>query len=202
VNRGFRIEFNSAIGPYKGGLRFHPSVNLSILKFLGFEQTFKNSLTTLADGRWQGRQRFRPERQERWRSDAFLPEPDDRAVPPHRPQIPTCLRATSAWAVARSATCSASTSACANEFTGVLHRQRAHLGRFLIRPEATGYGCVYFAEEMMKHNKTSFKGKTVAVSGSGNVAQYAIEKATALGCQSGDLLRQRRQHLRPQRHHR
>jgi glutamate dehydrogenase (NADP+) len=180
VNRGFRIEFNSAIGPYKGGLRFHPSVNLSILKFLGFEQTFKNSLTTLPMGGGKGGSDFDPKGKsdlevmrfcqsfmtELWRHigpDTDVPAGDigvgGREIG-FMYGMDKRLR---------------------NEFTGVFTGKGRSWGGSLIRPEATGYGCVYFAEEMMKRNKMSFKGKTVAVSGSGNVAQYAIEKATQFG---------------------
>jgi glutamate dehydrogenase (NADP+) len=180
VNRGYRIQFNSAIGPYKGGCRFHPTVNLSVLKFLGFEQTFKNSLTTLPMGGGKGGSDFDP----KGKSDNEV------------------MRFCQSFATELQRHIGADTDVPAgdigvgarevgymygqdkrlrNEFTGVFTGKGRSWGGSLIRPEATGYGCVYFAEEMMKRNKTSFKGKTVAVSGSGNVAQYAIEKATQLG---------------------
>jgi len=180
VNRGFRIEFNSAIGPYKGGLRFHPSVNLSILKFLGFEQTFKNSLTTLPMGGGKGGSDFDPKGKsdgevmrfcQSLMSELFRHIGPDTDVPAGDIGVGGREIGYMFGQYKR----------LANEFTGVLTGKGISWGGSLIRPEATGYGCVYFAEEMMKHNKTSFKGKTVAVSGSGNVAQYAIEKATALG---------------------
>ncbi len=180
VNRGFRVEFNSAIGPYKGGLRFHPSVNLSILKFLGFEQVFKNSLTTLPMGGGKGGSDFDPKGKsdnevmrfcqsfmtELWRhigADTDVPAGD---IGVGGREIGFMF---------------GQYKRLANEFTGVLTGKGRTWGGSLIRPEATGYGCVYFANEMLKRNKDSFKGKTVAVSGSGNVAQYAIEKATQLG---------------------
>ncbi|MEZ4807315.1 MAG: NADP-specific glutamate dehydrogenase [Flavobacteriales bacterium] len=180
VNRGYRVEFNSAIGPYKGGLRFRDSVNLSILKFLGFEQVFKNSLTTLPMGGGKGGSDFDPKGKtdnevmrfcqsfmtELWRHigpDTDVPAGDigvgGREIGYMFGQYKRL----------------------ANEFTGVLTGKGRTWGGSLIRPEATGYGCVYFAEEMMKRTKVSFKGRIVAVSGSGNVAQYAIEKATQLG---------------------
>ncbi|MBK7085006.1 MAG: NADP-specific glutamate dehydrogenase [Flavobacteriales bacterium] len=180
VNRGFRIEFNSAIGPYKGGLRFHPSVNLSILKFLGFEQTFKNSLTTLPMGGGKGGSDFDPKGKsdgevmrfcQSLMTELFRHIGPDTDVPAGDIGVGGREIGFMFGQYKR----------LANEFTGVLTGKGITWGGSLIRPEATGYGCVYFAEEMMKHNGTSFKGKTVAVSGSGNVAQYAIEKATALG---------------------
>ncbi len=180
VNRGFRVEFNSAIGPYKGGLRFHPSVNLSILKFLGFEQVFKNSLTTLPMGGGKGGSDFDP----KGRSDAevmrfcqsFMSElfrhiGADTDVPAGDIGVGGREIGFLFGQYKR----------LANEFTGVLTGKGITWGGSLIRPEATGYGCVYFAAEMMAEDGQDFKGKTVAVSGSGNVAQYAIEKATQLG---------------------
>lgn len=180
VNRGFRVEFNSAIGPYKGGLRFHPSVNLSILKFLGFEQVFKNSLTTLPMGGGKGGSDFDPkgksdnevmrfcqsfmtELQRHIGADTDVPAGDigvgGREIGYMFGQYKR-LR---------------------NEFTGVLTGKGINWGGSLIRPEATGYGCVYFAEEMFKAQNGTIHGKTVAVSGSGNVAQFAIEKVLHLG---------------------
>jgi glutamate dehydrogenase/leucine dehydrogenase len=180
VNRGFRVEFNSAIGPYKGGLRFHPSVNLSILKFLGFEQVFKNSLTTLPMGGGKGGADFDP----KGKSDnevmsfcqSFMTElcrhiGADTDVPAGDIGVGGREIGYMFGQYKR----------IRNEFTGVLTGKGLNWGGSLIRPEATGYGCVYFAEEMLKHVGDSFNGKTVAVSGSGNVAQFATQKATELG---------------------
>ncbi len=180
VNRGYRVEFNSAIGPYKGGIRFHPSVNLSILKFLGFEQTFKNSLTTLPMGGGKGGSDFDP----KGKSDlevmrfcqSFMAELWRHIGPD------TDVPAGDIGVGAREiGFMYGMDKRLRNEFTGVFTGKGRSWGGSLIRPQATGYGCVYFAEEMMKRNKMSFKGRTVAVSGSGNVAQYAIEKATQFG---------------------
>jgi glutamate dehydrogenase (NADP+) len=180
VNRGYRIQMNSAIGPYKGGIRFHPSVNLSILKFLAFEQTFKNSLTTLPMGGGKGGADFDP----KGKSENEI------------------MRFCQAFMTELSKHIGANTDVPAgdigvggrevgfmfgqykrlrNEFTGVLTGKGISFGGSLIRPEATGYGDVYFAQSMLATKGDSFKGKTVVVSGSGNVAQYAIEKATELG---------------------
>lgn len=180
VNRGYRIQMNSAIGPYKGGIRFHPSVNLSILKFLAFEQTFKNSLTTLPMGGGKGGADFDP----KGKSDNEV------------------MRFCQAFMTELSKHIGADTDVPAgdigvggrevgymfgqykrlrNEFTGVLTGKGISFGGSLIRPEATGYGDVYFAQSMLATKGDSFKGKTVVVSGSGNVAQYAAEKATQLG---------------------
>jgi glutamate dehydrogenase (NADP+) len=180
INRGYRIQMNSAIGPYKGGLRFHPTVNLSILKFLAFEQVFKNSLTTLPMGGGKGGSDFDP----KGKSDNEV------------------MRFCQSMMTELSKHIGADTDVPAgdigvggreigfmygqykrlrNEFTGVLTGKGATWGGSLIRPEATGYGCVYFTEEMLKTKNDSFKGKSVAISGSGNVAQYACEKATQLG---------------------
>ena len=180
VNRGYRVEFNSAIGPYKGGLRFHPSVNLSILKFLGFEQIFKNSLTTLPMGGGKGGSDFDP----KGKSDnevmkfcqSFMTElarhiGADTDVPAGDIGVGGREIGFMFGQYKR----------LRNEFTGVLTGKARNWGGSLIRPEATGYGTVYFAKEMLAHKNDSFKGKTVAVSGSGNVAQYACEKATELG---------------------
>lgn len=179
VNRGYRIQMNSAIGPYKGGLRFHPSVNLSILKFLAFEQTFKNSLTTLPMGGGKGGADFDP----KGKSDNEV------------------MRFCQAFMTELSKHIGADTDVPAgdigvggrevgylfgqykrlrNEFTGVLTGKGISFGGSLIRPEATGYGDVYFAQSMLATRGDSFSGKTVVVSGSGNVAQYAVEKATQL----------------------
>ncbi len=180
VNRGFRIEMNSAIGPYKGGLRFHPSVNLSILKFLAFEQVFKNALTTLPMGGGKGGSDFDPKGKsdnevmafcQSFMSELFRHIGPDTDVPAgdigvggreigYMFGMYKKLR---------------------NEFTGVLTGKGRKWGGSLIRPEATGYGTVYFAEEMLKTRKDSIKSKTVTVSGSGNVAQYAVEKCNEFG---------------------
>jgi glutamate dehydrogenase (NADP+) len=180
VNRGYRIQMNSAIGPYKGGIRFHPTVNLSILKFLAFEQTFKNSLTTLPMGGGKGGSDFDP----KGKSDIEI------------------MKFCQSFMTELSKHIGADTDVPAgdigvggrevgymfgqykrlrNEFTGVLTGKGISFGGSLIRPEATGYGDVYFAQSMLATRNDSFKGKTVVVSGSGNVAQYAIEKATELG---------------------
>ncbi len=180
INKGYRIEFNSAIGPYKGGLRFHPSVNLSILKFLGFEQVFKNSLTTLPMGGGKGGADFDP----KGKSDAEV------------------MRFCQSFMTELSRHIGANTDVPAgdigvggreigfmfgqykrlkNEFTGVLTGKGINWGGSLIRPEATGYGTVYFASEMLSTKSQSFKDKIVAISGSGNVAQFAAEKVIELG---------------------
>ncbi len=180
VNKGFRIEFNSAIGPYKGGLRFHPSVNLSILKFLGFEQVFKNSLTTLPMGGGKGGSDFDP----KGKSDnevmsfcqSFMTELSRHIGPD------TDVPAGDIGVGGREiGFMYGQYKRLRNEFTGVLTGKGINWGGSLIRPEATGYGCVYFAEEMLKTKGESFKGKKVAISGSGNVAQYATEKVIELG---------------------
>jgi glutamate dehydrogenase (NADP+) len=180
VNRGYRIQMNSAIGPYKGGIRFHPSVNLSILKFLAFEQTFKNSLTTLPMGGGKGGADFDP----KGKSDIEI------------------MKFCQSFMTELSKHIGADTDVPAgdigvggrevgymfgqykrlrNEFTGVLTGKGISFGGSLIRPEATGYGDVYFAQSMLATKGDSFAGKTVVVSGSGNVAQYAAQKATELG---------------------
>ena len=180
VNRGFRIEFNSAIGPYKGGLRFHPSVNISILKFLGFEQIFKNSLTTLPMGGGKGGSDFDP----KGKSDnevmrfcqSFMTELQRHIGPD------TDVPAGDIGVGGREiGFMFGQYKRLRNEFTGVLTGKGLKWGGSLIRPEATGYGCVYFAEEMLKTRNETFKGKTCVVSGSGNVAQYTVEKINALG---------------------
>ena len=180
VNRGYRVEFNSAIGPYKGGLRFHPSVNLSILKFLGFEQIFKNSLTTLPLGGGKGVSDFDP----KGKSDnevmkfcqSFMSE-----LPRHI-GADTDVPAGDIGVGGREiGYMFGQYKRIRNEFTGVLTGKGRNWGGSLIRPEATGYGTVYFAKEMLATKNESFQGKTVAISGSGNVAQYACEKATELG---------------------
>jgi glutamate dehydrogenase (NADP+) len=180
VNRGFRIQYNSAIGPYKGGFRFHPTVNLSVLKFLGFEQTFKNSLTTLPMGGAKGGADFDPKGKsdnevmrfcQSFMTEAFRHIGADTDVPAGDIGVGGREIGFLFGQYKR----------LANEFTGVLTGKGRNWGGSLIRPEATGYGTVYFAKEMLATKKDSFKGKTVVVSGSGNVAQYAIEKATQFG---------------------
>ena len=180
VNRGYRVEFNSAIGPYKGGLRFHPSVNLSILKFLGFEQIFKNSLTTLPMGGGKGGYDFDP----KGKSDnevmkfcqSFMSELA-RHIGPDT-DVPAGDIGVGGREIGYMF---GQYKRLRNEFTGVLTGKCRNWGGSLIRPEATGYGTVYFAKEMLATKGESFSGKIVAVSGSGNVAQYACEKATELG---------------------
>jgi glutamate dehydrogenase (NADP+) len=180
VNRGFRVEFNSSIGPYKGGLRFHPSVNLSILKFLGFEQVFKNSLTTLPMGGGKGGSDFDPKGKsdnevmsftQSFMSELFRHIGANTDVPAG--DIGVGGREIGFMF--------GQYKKLRNEFTGVLTGKGMAWGGSLIRPEATGYGTVYFAQHMMESKGDSFKGKTVVISGSGNVAQYATEKATELG---------------------
>ena len=180
VNRGFRVEFNSAIGPYKGGLRFHPSVNLGILKFLGFEQVFKNSLTTLPMGGGKGGSDFDP----KGKSDnevmsfcqSFMTELQ-RHIGPNT-DVPAGDIGVGGREIGFMF---GQYKRLRNEFTGVLTGKALNWGGSLIRQEATGYGTVYFAQEMLKTRGDSFEGKNVAVSGSGNVAQYATEKVNDLG---------------------
>ncbi len=180
VNRGYRIEMNSAIGPYKGGLRFHPSVNLSILKFLAFEQVLKNSLTTLPMGGGKGGSDFDPKGKsdnevmrfcQSFMSELFRHIGPDTDVPAG--DIGVGGREIGYLF--------GQYKKLRNEFTGVLTGKGLSWGGSLIRPEATGYGCVYFVEEMLKTKKESLKGKVCAVSGSGNVAQYTAEKLLQLG---------------------
>ena len=180
INRGFRVEFNSAIGPYKGGLRFHPSVNLSILKFLGFEQVFKNSLTTLPMGGGKGGSDFNP----KGKSDnevmkfcqSFMTELC-RHIGPNT-DVPAGDIGVGGREIGYMF---GQYKRIRNEFTGILTGKGRNWGGSLIRPEATGYGTVYFAKEMLATKGDSFQGKAVAISGSGNVAQYACEKVTELG---------------------
>ena len=180
VNRGYRVQFNSAIGPYKGGIRFSPEVNLSVLKFLGFEQTFKNSLTTLPMGGGKGGSDFDPH----GKSDAevmrfcqsFMTElyrhiGADTDVPAGDKGVGGREVAYMFGQYKR----------IVNQFTGVLTGKGLTFGGSLIRTEATGYGLIYFAQEMLKKVGDSFKGKVCSVSGSGNVAQYAVEKLIQLG---------------------
>jgi len=180
VNRGFRVEFNSAIGPYKGGLRFHPSVNLGILKFLGFEQVFKNALTTLPMGGGKGGSDFDP----KGKSDtevmrftqAFMSELF-RHIGPNT-DVPAGDIGVGGREIGF---LFGQYKKLRNAFEGVLTGKALNWGGSLIRPEATGYGTVYFAEEMLKTRNDSIAGKTVTISGSGNVAQFAAEKVLDLG---------------------
>ena len=180
VNRGYRIEMNSAIGPYKGGLRFHPSVNLSILKFLAFEQIFKNSLTTLPMGGGKGGSDFNP----KGKTDtevmrfcqSFMTELF-RHIGPNR-DIPAGDIGVGSREIGY---LFGQYKRLKNEFTGVLTGKGISWGGSLIRPEATGYGVVYFTQKMLEYQGEGFKGKKVVISGSGNVAQYAAEKVTQLG---------------------
>lgn len=180
INRGFRIQMNSAIGPYKGGLRFHPSVNLSILKFLAFEQVFKNSLTTLPMGGGKGGSDFDP----KGKSDNEVMKFCQSFMTELQKHIGanTDVPAGDIGVGGREiGFMYGQYKRIRDEFTGVLTGKGATWGGSLIRPEATGYGCVYFTDEMLKTKGQSFSGKTVSISGSGNVAQYACEKATQLG---------------------
>ena len=180
VNRGYRVQFNSAIGPYKGGLRFHPSVNLSILKFLGFEQVFKNALTTLPMGGGKGGANFDPKGKsdgEVMRFCQSLMTELSRHVGPD-----TDVPAGDIGAGGREiGYMFGQYKRLRNEFTGVLTGKKLAWGGSLIRPEATGYGLIYFSAEMLATRGDSFEGKTCLVSGSGNVAQFAIEKILDLG---------------------
>ncbi|MBN2152751.1 MAG: NADP-specific glutamate dehydrogenase, partial [Candidatus Lokiarchaeota archaeon] len=180
VNRGYRVQFNSAIGPYKGGLRFHPSVNLSILKFLGFEQIFKNSLTGLSMGGAKGGSDFDPKGKsesevmrfcQAFMTDLFRFIGAEVDVPAG--DIGVGGREIGyMFGQYRKIT---------NSYTGVLTGKGVDYGGSYIRPEATGYGATYFAEQMLKKRGTSMEGKVVAISGSGNVAQYAVKKCRELG---------------------
>ena len=180
VNRGYRVEFNSSIGPYKGGLRFHPTVNLSILKFLGFEQVFKNSLTTLPMGGGKGGSDFNP----KGKTDAevmrfcqsFMTELS-RHIGPNT-DVPAGDIGVGGREIGF---LFGQYKRLKNEFTGVLTGKGLSYGGSLIRPEATGYGNVYFAKNMLATKGDSFEGKTVTISGSGNVAQYAAEKTIEFG---------------------
>ena len=180
VNRGYRVEFNSAIGPYKGGLRFHPSVNLSILKFLGFEQVFKNSLTTLPMGGGKGGSDFNPKGKSNAEvmrfCQSFMTELS-RHIGPNT-DVPAGDIGVGGREIGYMF---GQYKRLRNEFTGVLTGKGRSFGGSLIRPEATGYGNVYFAKNMLETKGESFKGKTVVISGSGNVAQYAAEKAMEFG---------------------
>ena len=180
INRGFRIEMNSAIGPYKGGLRFHPSVTLGILKFLAFEQVFKNSLTTLPMGGGKGGADFDPKGKtdnevmrfcQSFMTELYRHIGPDTDVPAGDIGVGGREIGFLFGQYKR----------LANEFTGVLTGKGLHWGGSLIRPEATGYGCVYFAAEMLKTRKETLEGKLCLVSGSGNVSQYTVEKLLDLG---------------------
>jgi glutamate dehydrogenase (NADP+) len=180
INRGYRIEMNSALGPYKGGLRFHPSVNLGILKFLAFEQVFKNSLTTLPMGGGKGGSDFDPKgksNNEVMRfCQSFMTELQRHIGPD------TDVPAGDIGVGGREiGFLFGQYKRLRNEFTGVLTGKGLNWGGSLIRSEATGYGCVYFAQEMLKTRGDSLKGKICVVSGSGNVAQYTVEKLLHLG---------------------
>ncbi|WP_297091101.1 NADP-specific glutamate dehydrogenase [uncultured Draconibacterium sp.] len=180
INRGYRVEMNSAIGPYKGGLRFHPTVNQGILKFLAFEQVLKNSLTSLPMGGGKGGSDFDPKN----KSDnevmrfcqSFMTE-----LSRHIGQYTDVPAGDIGVGGREIGFLFGQYKRLRNEFTGVLTGKGVEWGGSLIRPEATGYGTVYFAQEMMKTRNKSFKGKVVAVSGSGNVAQFATEKVIELG---------------------
>ena len=180
VNRGFRVQFNSAIGPYKGGLRFHPSVNASVIKFLGFEQCFKNSLTSLPMGGGKGGSDFDP----KGKSDAevmrfcqsFMTE-----LSKHIGQFTDVPAGDIGVGAREVGFMYGQYKRLRNEFTGVLTGKGLSYGGSLARTQATGYGLCYYMQEMLTYKGTSFEGKTVAISGSGNVAIYAAEKATQLG---------------------
>ncbi|MBQ6716507.1 MAG: NADP-specific glutamate dehydrogenase, partial [Clostridia bacterium] len=180
VNRGYRVQFNSAIGPYKGGCRLHPSVNLSVMKFLGFEQTFKNSLTSLPMGGGKGGSDFDP----KGKSDneimrfcqSFMTELY-RHIGPDT-DVPAGDIGVGAREVGYMF---GQYKRIRNEFTGVLTGKSIYSGGSLARTQATGYGLCYFTQEMLKEKGLSFEGKKVVISGSGNVAIYANEKATQLG---------------------
>ena len=180
INRGFRVEFNSAIGPYKGGLRFHPSVNLGILKFLGFEQVFKNSLTTLAMGGGKGGSDFDP----KGKSDTEVMRFCQSFMTELQRHIgaDTDVPAGDIGVGGREiGYLFGQYKRLRNEFTGVLTGKALNWGGSLIRPEATGYGCVYFAQNMLATRGDDVSGKVCTVSGSGNVAQYLVEKLNQLG---------------------
>lgn len=180
VNRGYRIQMNSAIGPYKGGIRFHPSVNLSILKFLAFEQVFKNSLTTLPMGGGKGGSDFDP----KGKSDAEVMRFCQSFMTELAKHIgaDTDVPAGDIGVGAREVGYMfGQYKRLQNEFTGVLTGKGLSYGGSLIRPEATGYGAVYFAQNMFRTKGENLAGKVIAISGSGNVAQYAAQKATELG---------------------
>jgi glutamate dehydrogenase (NADP+) len=180
TNRGYRVQFNNSIGPYKGGLRFHPSVNLSILKFLGFEQTFKNSLTTLPMGSGKGGADFNPkgksEREIMRFCQAFMTELSKHIG--ENVDVPAGDIGVGAREISYMF---GQYKRLKNEFTGTLTGKALEFGGSLIRKEATGYGCAYFMEEMLKHQGDSIEGKNCIVSGSGNVAQFCAQKIMHLG---------------------
>ncbi len=180
VNRGFRVQFNNAIGPYKGGLRFHASVYAGIVKFLGFEQVFKNALTTLPLGGGKGGSDFDPKGKSDREVMSFCQSFMSalfRHIGPHT-DVPAGDIGVGRREIGY---LFGQYKRMANEFSGVLTGKGLDWGGSLMRPEATGYGCVYFAEEMLKTRDESFEGKTCTVSGSGNVAQYTVEKLLGLG---------------------
>ena len=180
TNRGYRIQFNNAMGPYKGGLRFHPSVNLSILKFLGFEQTFKNSLTTLPMGSGKGGADFNPkgksEREIMRFCQAFMIE-----LAKHIGENVDIPAGDIGVGTREISFMFGQYKRLKNEFTGTLTGKSIEFGGSLIRKEATGYGCAYFMEEILKHQNDSVEGKSCILSGSGNVAQFAAQKIIGLG---------------------
>lgn len=180
INRGYRVQFSNAIGPYKGGLRFHPSVNISIIKFLGFEQVFKNSLTSLPLGGAKGGSDFDPkgksDREVMRFCQAFMTELVRHIGPDC--DVPAGDIGVGGREIGF---LFGQYKRLRNEFHGVLTGKALEYGGSLIRPEATGYGCVYFMEEMLRRKQDSLRGKTCLVSGSGNVAQYTVEKAIQLG---------------------
>ncbi len=180
VNRGYRVQFNSAIGPYKGGLRFHPTVNLSVLKFLGFEQIFKNALTTLPLGGAKGGSEFDPKGKSNLEvmrfCQSFMTE-----LQRHINKYTDVPAGDIGVGAREIGFLFGQYKRLQNEFTGVLTGKDLNWGGSFIRPEATGYGTVYFIAEILDRNNDSFEGKTVAVSGSGNVAQYTVEKVLELG---------------------
>ena len=180
VNRGYRVQYNSAIGPYKGGLRFHPSVNQSILKFLGFEQVFKNSLTTLPMGGGKGGSDFDPkgksDREVMRFCQSFMTELH-KHIGPNR-DVPAGDIGVGAREIGY---LFGQYKRLENEFTGTLTGKSLEFGGSLIRTEATGYGAVYFLDLMLRHSGDTMEGKTAVISGSGNVAQYAVEKIIHLG---------------------
>ncbi len=180
VNRAWRVQFNNSIGPYKGGMRFHPSVTLSVLKFLGFEQTFKNSLTGLPMGGGKGGSNFNPKGKSDREVMRFC---QSLMIELHRHiGADTDIPAGDIGVGAREISfLFGQYKRLSNSFVGTLTGKGLAFGGSLVRTEATGYGCIYFCENMFKHIGDSMAGKTVAVSGSGNVAIYAVEKATQLG---------------------
>ena len=180
VNKGYRIQFNSAIGPYKGGLRFHSSVNLSILKFLGFEQTFKNSLTTLPMGGGKGGSNFNPKGKSNREVMAFC-QSFMTELSRHIGQFTDVPAGDIGVGAREIGYLFGQYKRVSNEFSGTLTGKGLGWSGSLIRPEATGYGCVYFAQNMLAVKGEDFQGKNCVVSGSGNVAQYTVEKLNQLG---------------------